>query len=148
RHEMYGEYKAHRSEPPEDLVPQFGRIDDLVRAMAIHSFRQPGLEADDLIATLTHRWCALSPDHRVVIVTGDKDLMQLVSPRVRIWDTMAGRFYGEEEVAEKMGVPPARIRDYLALVGDSSDNVPGEPGIGPKGAVQLIEEFGGIEGVL
>src|SRR5688500_3759486 len=148
RHGMYDEYKANRSAPPEDLAPQFARIDELVRCMEIHSFRQAGLEADDLIATLTHRWTELSPEHRVVIVTGDKDLMQLVNDRVRIWDTMANRFYGEDEVKEKMGVAPARICDFLALVGDSSDNVPGVPGIGPKGACQLIEEFGGVEEIL
>ncbi|MCC7441777.1 MAG: DNA polymerase I, partial [Bdellovibrionales bacterium] len=113
RHEIYPEYKANRSEAPEDLVPQFARIDELVKAMGIPAFRRPGVEADDLIATLTRTWIGSHPKGRVVIVTGDKDLMQLVGPRVRVWDTMADKVYGPPEVEEKFGIPPAKVRDYL-----------------------------------
>ncbi|MCM2321703.1 MAG: DNA polymerase I [Oligoflexia bacterium] len=148
REELYAEYKANRSEPPEDLVPQFAKIEELVRHFEIHSYREPGLEADDLIASLTEKWCAASPENRVVIVTGDKDLMQLVNDRVRIWDTMAQKIYGPAEVFEKMGVRPDQIRDYLGLVGDSSDNIPGVPGVGPKTACELLREHGTLDGVL
>lgn len=141
RKEIYSEYKANRSAPPDDLVPQFARIEELIRAFEIHSYRQSGIEADDLIATLTRRWSEVSPEHRVVIVTGDKDLMQMVNDQVSIWDTMSNRRYGSAEVIEKFGVRPDQIRDYLALVGDSSDNIPGVSGIGPKGAVDLLRDY-------
>lgn len=148
RKEVYPEYKANRSAPPDDLVPQFDRIEQLIRAFEIHSYRQSGVEADDLIATLTHRWCAEAPHHHVVIVTSDKDLMQLVSDRVEIWDTMSNKFYAPPQVEEKFGVRPDQIRDYLALVGDSSDNIPGVAGIGPKGASDLLKQFGTLEQIL
>jgi len=148
REALYPEYKANRSEPPEDLIPQFSRIEELVRAMEIPSYRLSGVEADDLIATLVRKWCAESPEHKAVIVTGDKDLMQLVSPCVKIWDTMANKYYGPAEVEEKFGVKPEQIRDYLALVGDSSDNIPGVPSIGPKTAADLLRAHGTLPGVL
>lgn len=148
RKEVYKEYKANRSAPPDDLIPQFDRIEDLILKMGLHSVRVSGVEADDLIATLTHRWIAENPKHEVVIVTGDKDLMQLVTPRVRAWDTMKNIVYGPGEVEEKFGVRPDQLRDYLALVGDSSDNIPGVPSIGPKGATDLLKEFGTLEGVI
>lgn len=148
RKEIYPEYKSNRSAPPEDLVPQFARIEELIRVFEIHSYRQLGVEADDLIATLTERWCQASGKNKVVIVTSDKDLMQLVSERVSIWDTLSGKRYGPREVEEKFGVKPTQIRDYLALVGDSSDNIPGVSGIGPKTAADLLREYGDLEGVL
>ncbi|OFZ18569.1 MAG: DNA polymerase I [Bdellovibrionales bacterium GWB1_55_8] len=148
RKELYPEYKANRSAPPDDLIPQFSRIDQLISALEIPSCRQEGVEADDLIASLTRKWLGLSPDHQVVIVTGDKDLMQLVDGRVRIWDTMNNRFYGSPEVEAKFGVTPGQIRDYLALVGDSSDNIPGVAGVGPKTAVDLLKQFGSLDGIL
>lgn len=148
REEIYPDYKANRSEPPDELIPQFQRIEELVRHFEIHSYRQPGVEADDLIATLTQKWLEADPDHHVVIVTGDKDLMQLVNDRVRIWDTMADKVYGPAEVEEKMGVQPSQIRDFLGLVGDSSDNIPGVPGVGPKTAVELLKTYGDLEAVL
>jgi DNA polymerase-1 len=148
RKEIYPEYKANRTAPPDDLVPQFARVEDLIRRFEIHSYRQSGVEADDLIATLTKRWTASSPQRRVVVVTSDKDLMQLVTDRVTIWDTMKNKFYGPSDVVEKFGVRPDQIRDYLALVGDSSDNIPGVTGIGPKGAADLLKEFGTLEGIL
>ncbi len=148
RKELFEEYKANRSEPPDDLVPQFAQIDQLVKLLRFHSFRAPGYEADDLIATLTKRWCESSQDHRVVIVTGDKDLMQLVNDQVSIWDTMKQKVYGHDEVIEKFGVTPEQIQDYLALVGDSSDNIPGVPSIGPKTAVHLLGDYGSLDSVL
>ena len=148
RKEIYPEYKANRSAPPDDLVPQFARIEELVRCFEIHSYRLAGVEADDLIATLARRWCGLSLENQVVIVSGDKDLMQLVNDRVILWDTMANKKYGPLEVEEKFGVKPSQIRDYLALVGDSSDNIPGVPSIGPKSAADLLKEFGSLDGVL
>lgn len=148
RKELYSEYKANRSKAPDDLVPQFDRIEQLITAMHIPSVRQNGMEADDLIATLTKDWLAKGPHHHVVVVTGDKDLMQLVTDRVAVWDTMAGKHYGPEQVEEKFGIPPTQIRDYLALVGDTSDNVPGVKGIGPKTATDLLKEYGTLEGVL
>jgi len=148
REEIYPEYKANRSEPPEEIIPQFARIDELVRQFEIHSYRQPGFEADDLIASLTQKWLKADSHHHVVIVTGDKDLMQLVNDRVRIWDTMADKVYGPAEVEEKMGVKPSQVRDFLGLVGDSSDNIPGVPGVGPKTAVDLLKTYENLEGVL
>ncbi|MBI2711434.1 MAG: DNA polymerase I [Bdellovibrio sp.] len=148
RKEVYPEYKANRSAPPDDLVPQFDRIEELIAAFEIHSYRMKGVEADDLIATLAHRWCAEAPHHHVVIVSSDKDLMQLVSDRVEIWDTMSNKFYAPPQVEEKFGVKPEQIRDYLALVGDSSDNIPGVAGIGPKGASDLLKQFGTLDRVL
>jgi DNA polymerase-1 len=148
RRDIYPEYKANRSAPPEELVPQFDRIEELIAKMGLHSVRVEGVEADDLIGTLTHRWLAEDPKHEVMIVTGDKDLMQLVTDRSRAWDTMKDVIYGPKEVEEKFGVKPDQVRDYLALVGDSSDNIPGVPSIGPKGAVDLLKEWGNLEGVL
>jgi DNA polymerase-1 len=148
RKEIYPEYKANRASLPEDLIPQFGRIEELVKALELRSMRQSGVEADDLIATATKLWCRSDASHRVVIVTSDKDLMQLVDDRVRIWDTMSGKIYGPPEVEEKFGVKPTQIRDYLALVGDSSDNIPGVAGIGPKTAADLLKQYGDLEGVL
>ncbi len=148
RKEMYAEYKANRSAAPEELVPQFDRIESLISSMELPSFRQDGVEADDLIATLAQKWEAASKDHRVVIVSGDKDLMQLVSDRVGILDTLQKKTYGPKEVEEKFGVPPSQIRDYLALVGDSSDNIPGVPSIGPKSAVDLLKAHGSLDEIL
>ncbi len=148
REEIYPEYKAHRSEAPDDLKPQFGRIEELIRCFEIQTYRQPGVEADDLIATLTRAWCAESPKNQVVIVSGDKDLMQLVNDRVSVWDTMSNVVYGVPEVEQKFAISPHQIRDYLALIGDSSDNIPGVTGIGPKGASELLRQYGTLEGVL
>jgi len=144
----YAEYKANRSAPPDDLIPQFDRIEQLVRLMELPSFRQSGVEADDLIASAAKQWCLLGPDHRVVVVSGDKDLMQLVDKQVSVWDTMAGKHYGPDEVREKFGVGPEQLRDYLGLVGDSSDNIPGVPSIGPKTASDLLSKFKNLENIL
>ena len=148
RKEIYPEYKANRSAPPEDLIPQFARVEELIQCMQIHSYRQSGVEADDLIATLTRKWCSVSPEHKVVVVTGDKDLMQLVNERVQIWDTMNDKFYDSAAVEAKFGVRPDQIRDYLAMVGDSSDNIPGLPGVGPKTATDLLRQYQTLDNVL
>lgn len=148
RKEVYPEYKANRSAPPDDLLPQFDRIEQLINCLEISSYRQSGFEADDIIATLAIKWCAENPKHRVVLVTGDKDLMQLVNDRVVLWDTMANKVYGPADVEEKFGVKPLQIRDYLGLVGDSSDNIPGVPSIGPKSAVDLLKAYGDVTGIL
>jgi DNA polymerase-1 len=148
RKQRYAEYKANRAAPPDDLIPQFARIDDLIRLMEIHSFRVSGVEADDLIGTLAKRWFELSDRHEVVIVSGDKDLMQLVNGRVKMLDTLKNVLYDGAQVEEKMGVGPKQIRDYLALVGDSSDNIPGVSGIGPKGAVDLLKKYASLDDVL
>ncbi|MBY0470665.1 DNA polymerase I [bacterium] len=148
RKQLYADYKANRSAPPDDLLPQFARIDELVSSLEMPSCRLSGMEADDLIATLTRKWLAESAEHQVVIVSGDKDLMQLVNGRVKVWDTMNGKFYGTPEVVEKFGVNPAQVLDYLSLVGDSSDNIPGVPSIGPKTATDLLKEHGTLEAIL
>ncbi len=145
---VYADYKANRAAPPEELIPQFARIDELIQSLKIPNVRKAGVEADDLIATLTVQWTAKSPNNRVVIVTGDKDLMQLVNDRVTVWDTMNDKRYGPAEVVEKFQVTPGQIRDYLALIGDSSDHIPGVDGIGPKSAVELIKLYQTLAGVL
>ncbi len=148
RKEIYPEYKANRSDTPEMLIPQFELIEELITAMGIPSFRQSTIEADDLIATLHKRWINEKSNHRVVVVTGDKDLMALVNSKAQLWDTMKDVHYTEHEVIEKFGVRPTQITDYLAIVGDSSDNIPGITGIGPKGAELLLKEFGTLEEVI
>ncbi len=144
----YPEYKANRAAPPEMLLPQFELIETLVREMGIPSFRQSGVEADDLIATLNHTWVKGDSKHRVVVVSGDKDLMALVDSKTQLWDTMKDVHYTPHEVIEKFGVKPSQVRDYLAMVGDSSDNIPGITGIGPKGAEVLLKEYETLDGVI
>ncbi|MBI2606706.1 MAG: DNA polymerase I [Deltaproteobacteria bacterium] len=144
RKEIYEGYKANRGAPPEELVPQFDLITRAVEALGIRRVMKPGFEADDLIATLARKF----PECDVMIVSGDKDLMQLVGEHVRILDTMKDVVYGAAEVKEKLGVEPRFVADYLGLTGDSSDNIPGVDGIGPKGAAELIAEHGSIEDVL
>jgi DNA polymerase-1 len=152
RKQMYEEYKANRSAPPEPLLPQFDLIEEMISLMGIPSFRKSGVEADDIIATLAKRWVAegkkTHKKNRVVMVTGDKDLMALVNAETQLWDTMKDQHFTEHEVKEKFGVKPSQIRDYLAIVGDSSDNIPGITGIGPKGAEALLKEFGTLEEII
>ncbi|MBT9291739.1 DNA polymerase I [Prosthecodimorpha staleyi] len=146
RNALYDQYKAQRPEPPEDLRPQFGLIRQAVEAFNVASIEQIGFEADDLIATYTRQAVACGAD--VTIVASDKDLMQLVGPRVIMYDTMKERRIGRAEVIEKFGVGPEKVVDVQALAGDSVDNVPGVPGIGIKTAAQLIEEYGDLETLL
>jgi DNA polymerase-1 len=146
RDEIDARYKAHRPPPPEDLVVQMKRCKEIVEAYRIPIFVADGLEADDLIAVAVQR--AKAKGLRVVIASSDKDLMQLVDDeRVMMWDAMRDRVYGPAEVEEKFGVPPAQVRDLLALVGDTSDNVPGVPGVGMKTAAELLRDFGSLDGV-
>lgn len=145
RQEIYPEYKAHRPAAPADLKQQLARCEEIVRAFAIPILKQNGVEADDLIA------CAVqsATEHgiKVVIVAADKDLMQLVSDHVVMWDTMRDRVFGVPEVEERFGVRVNQVRDLLALMGDSSDNIPGVPHVGPKTARDLLVEFGSLEGI-
>lgn len=148
RKEMYVEYKANRSSMPEDLVPQIPYIKKFVEALGLPAFERPGFEADDVIATLADRAAHLSNEHaEVCIVSSDKDLMQLVNENIYLYDTMKEQKYTPAQVKEKLGVEPALVADLLGIVGDSSDNIPGVKGIGPKGAVGLLEQFGSLEGI-
>ena len=146
RHVLDGRYKATRPAPPPDLSAQMSRVGEIIRAWGVACFSQATLEADDLIAAVTAR--ALSDGWRVVIVSADKDLMQLVrddDARVVLWDSMRDRVYGPAEVKAKLGVFPSQVRDFLALTGDTSDNVPGVPGVGPKTASDLLAQFGSLD---
>ena len=146
RTDLYPQYKAHRPDPPDDLIPQFALIREAVHAFDIPSVEQGGFEADDLIATYSRQ--AAEAGATVTIVASDKDLMQLVNDRVVMYDTMKDRKIGRAEVIEKFGVPPEKVIDVQALIGDSTDNVPGVPGIGVKTAAQLIGEFGDLDTLL
>ena len=146
RNDMYDLYKANRSEPPEELRPQFPLVRRAAIAFAAHALELEGYEADDLIATYARQ--AEAKGARVTIVSSDKDLMQLVSDRVVMLDTMKNKTMGIDAVFEKFGVAPDRVVDVQSLAGDSVDNVPGAPGIGIKTAAQLINEFGDVETLL
>jgi len=146
RSEMYSQYKANRTEPPDDLRPQFPLIREAVRAFELPCLEQIGFEADDLIATYVRQACEAGAS--ATIVASDKDLMQLVTDCVVMYDTMKDRRIGIPEVIEKFGVPPQKMIEVQALIGDSSDNVPGVPGIGVKTAAQLIGEYGDLETLL
>src|SRR5437870_2612502 len=146
RNEMYADYKAHRPDPPDDLRPQFAFIREAVRAFDIPCLEQLGYEADDLIATYVRQACDVGAS--ATIVASDKDLMQLVTDCVIMYDTMKDRRIGIPEVIEKFGVPPEKLVEVQALIGDSTDNVPGVPGIGIKTAAQLIGEHGDLETLL
>ena len=146
RNDIYPEYKAHRPPPPPELVPQFDLIREATRAYSLPCIEMAGFEADDLIATYARM--AREQGFGVTIVSSDKDLMQLVGPDVRMMDPMKDRFVGPDEVFEKFGVGPDRVIDVQALAGDSSDNVPGVPGIGEKTAAQLIGEYGDLDSLL
>ena len=147
RKELYSDYKANRSAMPEDLIPQMPYVKKFVEALGLPSFEQPGFEADDIIGTLAERAAHMNGEADVCIVSSDKDLMQLVNGHIFLYDTMKEVKYTPAEVKEKLGVPPALVPDYLGLVGDSSDNIPGVKGIGPKGAVALLEQFGSMENI-
>ena len=146
RNQMYDQYKANRPPPPPELVPQFPLIRDATRAFSIPCLEEEGLEADDIIACYAK--AALAAGWQVTIVSSDKDLMQLIEPGLDMLDTMNDRRIGREQVIEKFGVPPEQVGEVLALMGDSVDNVPGVPGIGPKTASKLIQEYGDVEAVL
>ena len=146
RNDFYPDYKAHRPEPPPELVPQFALIRDATRAFNVPSIELAGFEADDLIAAYCR--AATAAGYRVTIVSSDKDLMQLIHDGVEMYDPIKLKRIGREEVIEKFGVPPEKVVDVQALAGDSTDNVPGVPGIGLKTAAQLIIEYGDLESLL
>lgn len=146
RNELYDLYKANRSAPPEDLVPQFGLIRHATRAFNLPCIETEGFEADDIIATYARQAEAIGAD--VTIISSDKDLMQLVTPNVHMYDAMKDKQIGVPDVVEKWGVPPEKMIDLQAMTGDSTDNIPGIPGIGPKTAAQLLEEYGDLDTLL
>ena len=143
RSDIYPEYKANRQQPPEDLIPQFDCLYKILEELDIPQVFVAGYEADDVIGTAVIRW--KDDFEEVLIASGDKDLMQLVGDNVKMVDTMKNVVYDSEKVKEKMGVGPGQIIDYLAMVGDNSDNIPGMRGIGPKGALKLLEEHGTLD---
>ncbi len=146
RNRMYGAYKAHRPEPPPELIPQFALIREATRAFGLPSIELEDWEADDLIAAYAK--AVKEQGGEAIIVSSDKDLMQLLGPRVTMLDPMKNTPIGLAEVEQKFGVTPDKVIEVQALIGDSVDNVPGVPGIGPKGAAQLINEYGTVEAVL
>jgi DNA polymerase-1 len=146
RTDFYPDYKAHRPDAPDDLIPQFPLIREAVHAFEIPCLEQQGYEADDLIATYARLACEAKAT--TTIVSSDKDLMQLVGNGVVMYDTMKDKRIGRDEVIEKFGVPPEKVIEVQALIGDSTDNVPGVPGIGVKTAAQLIGEYGDLETLL
>lgn len=146
REEIYADYKANRDATPDDLLHQWPIIVDMVGAMGLPVLSIPGVEADDVIGTLAKLGEAAG--HEVLIVTSDKDMAQLVNERVKLVDTMKNRVMDPAGVVEKFGVPPARIVDYLALIGDTSDNIPGVPGVGPKTAAKWLNEYGSLKQII
>ena len=146
RNEIYPEYKANRSDPPPDLVPQFSLIREATRAFGLPSVELLGYEADDIIATFAK--AAIDQNMKVTIFSSDKDLMQLVDKNILMRDPMKGRVIDAKEVLDKFGVNPERVIDVQALAGDSSDNIPGAPGIGIKIAAELINTFGSLDELL
>jgi len=145
RSELYSEYKANRNEMPENLVPQVPYVRKLTEALGIKAMDVEKYEADDVIGSLV----SFARDKRLdaVIVSSDKDFAQLVGPHVQMYDTMKDIFYDEQGVVEKWGVTPEQMIDYLAIVGDTSDNIPGVKGIGPKGAQKLLAEYKSLDGI-
>ncbi len=146
RNELYADYKAHRPEPPDELKPQFALVRDATAAFGVPALELANMEADDLIASYATQ--AAAAGFRVTIVSSDKDLMQLIDGRVGMLDPIKQKPIGADEVMAKFGVHPAKVVEVQALMGDSTDNVPGVPGVGPKNAAQLIQEHGDVEGVI
>ena len=147
RNDIFPEYKANRSEPPDDLKPQFSMCRDATNALGLASIELSGYEADDVIGTLAKRWCDQGDAYRCIIVTADKDMMQLVDDQVTLWDGKE-KESAHDEVVAKFGVPPKAVIDLLGLAGDTSDNIPGVPGIGPKTAATLLQKYGDLESLL
>jgi DNA polymerase-1 len=146
RHEAYGDYKANRKAMPDEMIPQIPKIKEIVRGFSMPVLEETGMEADDIIGTLVKKYSGA--DVTTVIISGDKDLMQLVSEDVLMMDTMKDKTYDIEGVKERFGVGPEKVVEILGLAGDSSDNVPGVPGVGEKTALKLVREFNGLEGIL
>ena len=146
RHGEFEDYKATRKPMPDDLIPQVPFVKDVIRGFSVCIMEKQGIEADDLIGTLTVR--ASKKGWRTAIISGDKDLMQLIGDSVTMVDTMKDKTYDATAVKEKFGVGPEKVVEILGLTGDTSDNIPGVPGIGPKTAKRLIEEYGSVEAVI
>src|SRR5713226_3117849 len=146
RDELYAEYKAHRAPMPDNLVSQIESIHTGVRALGLPLLMIDGVEADDVIGTLATK--ASAAGWKTLIVTGDKDFAQLVGPQINLVNTMSNAFYDAQAVKEKFGVPPERIIDYLALVGDSVDNIPGVPNVGPKTAAKWLQTYGSLDAIV
>ncbi len=146
RNDIYSEYKANRSEAPDDLVPQFEYIRKSVKAFNLPSIELLNYEADDLIATYAKK--ITDAGAKVTVISSDKDLMQLVSDKIRLYDPMKSKVIGEKEVLEKFGVKPNQVIDVQSLAGDSSDNIPGVPGIGVKTAAELINKYKNLDTLL
>ncbi len=146
RHEAYEDYKAHRPGMPDELKAQIPLIKEIVDAFRIHTIEMEGYEADDLLGSIAKM--AETKGFDVLIVTGDKDMCQAVSPKVKLYDSMKEKITEEKDVIEKFGVPPAQFPEIIALMGDTSDNIPGAPGIGEKTAVKLLKEFGDLDKLL
>ncbi len=145
RSDLYKEYKAHRPAMPDGLVPQIPYIRKIIEGYGIATVQREGYEADDLIGTLARKW---ESEVEIVIITGDKDILQLVNERVCVLDPMKEKRFGVEEVVERFGVPPEQVVEVMGLAGDATDNIPGVPGIGEKTAAGLIRTYGSIESVL
>ena len=143
RHKIYPNYKANRDAPPEELSRQFPYFEPLVKAYGLSSIRRPGFEADDIIGTLAIK--GKQKGLEIVIVSGDKDMMQLISPHIYMLDTMKNKKFMDKEVVEKFGVQADKVVEVMGLMGDSSDHIPGVAGVGPKTAAELIRKFGSIE---
>lgn len=143
RKKEYSEYKANRKEVDPDLKKQFPHIEEMLKALGITPLLKEGFEADDIIASIVKN----NPDDKIVIISSDKDLMQLIDDKTSMYDGMKDKHYGVLQVKEKFGVTPEKMRDLLALMGDSSDNVPGLPGVGPKTGAVLLNKYKNIEGV-
>lgn len=146
RNDLYKEYKANRPPMPDDLVAQIQPLHDLIRALGIPLIMVDGVEADDVIATLSRQ--AASKNIKTIVSTGDKDLAQMVNDKIHLINTMSDTYMDPEGVLEKYGVPPERIIDYLTLMGDTADNVPGVPKVGPKTAVKWLNEYGTLDEIM
>ncbi len=146
RNDIYKDYKANRSDPPDDLAPQFEYIRKSVEAFNLPSIELINYEADDLIATYAKK--IVKAGAKVTIISSDKDLMQLVSDKVRLYDPVKFKVLGDKEVKEKFGVKPSQVIDVQSLAGDSSDNIPGVPGIGIKTAAELINKYKNLDNLL
>jgi DNA polymerase I len=146
RNELYADYKANRAEPPEDLIPQFPYFRKIVQALNIACLEMPNYEADDVIGTIAKQ--LEKKNLETVIITADKDLMQLVDQKITLWDTMRDRKVGVKEVEARFMAGPDKVTDIFGLCGDTSDNIPGVPGVGEKTAIKLIQEYGSLDAVL
>ncbi len=146
RHEKYQEYKANRKETPDDLKVQIPKIKELIKLWGIKILEIPGYEADDIIATLAKK--GKEKGFEVVIVTPDKDMMQLVEEGIKILNPVNGEIFDREKVKEKYGIYPEQFVDYLAMIGDTVDNIIGVKGVGPKTAAKLLNEYGNLENIL